>query len=690
MNTKTMLIAVSLIALSASAADVPYTPGTNPGSGVEMTFDVSGNITSLVATPTDGGTITLTGSAATFAAGATITVNAAGTLAFAEKVTTKGALTLERGDDAYLVWSSDTAMPIGSPGTLAFSGVTRADIELVRLASTGPDSDNDVWGQQGLWYCVEGPSNAGFYLFNKVTAAYVFSARVQLTEQNGNLYVQCRTGIRSPRFGLYPDEEGEWATRDLWSDWAYHTHHIERGLYSYGDNPSGNPPTYEATNMGGTFLGLPTKLGFRKLIARRKSVPGGAVSVRFAGGAALGGATTIGAGLEAVVVASSSNTASLSNAITGDGDFKIEGSSSGTIATLTCDMSGLKGGKFTIEGKAASAATVTANSGTKFPYGGEVHVNANGILKLVGSEYSWKPSMFTHRGGVLQISSGSAIQPRQQIVLNEGTYDSATYGSYYLNCLTLSNATLSGSASFRVSYNYGNPQYQYWRVIGTEASTINPTYGVLVYGADTVANARANSCAFRMDVADVTNDSDVDCTLKQINTDSGTYVWFWFEKYGAGTLKVTANSRALRMESKLYNGTLLLAGGNNSASGSIMTNAVELLGGNLAQVGGYGNILGNLTAYTNATLTVGSAGRLTFKSFTAGAGLKPKSILIDAPPVTSSAYKYVRFQTTLTAEQLRYFRWKDPTDATKLYRVYQDGDGYLLPLPQQGVIISIF
>ena len=179
MNTKTILIAVSLIASNVTAADVPYTPGQNPGSGVEMTFDGSGNIATLVATPTDGGTITLTGGAATFADGATITVNAPGTLAFAEKVTTLGALTLARGDNAYLVWSSDSAMPIGAPGVLAFSGVTRADIELVRLASTGPDSDNDVWGQQGLWYCVEGPSNAGFYLFNKVEGIYRVADRIQ-------------------------------------------------------------------------------------------------------------------------------------------------------------------------------------------------------------------------------------------------------------------------------------------------------------------------------------------------------------------------------------------------------------------------------------------------------------------------------------------------------------------------------
>ena len=685
MNIKSIQIAAALLALTASAADVSYTYTagvTNPGEGVTIAYDGDGNIMSLTAVPTGGGTITLTGGTPTFASGATITVNAAGTLAFGGKVTSLGALTINRGDNAYLVWSSDAPLPIDPPGALAFAGVSNADIELVKLVSTGADNDSDVCGQQGLWTCLWGPDNSGFYLFNKETAAHVFSARLQLTEQDGNLYARCRTGIRSPRFGLYPDEEAGWATRNLFADWAYHAAYSERGLYSYGDNPSAG--TYEASQMGGVFLGLPTKLGFSKLIARRTNVPGGAMSVRFAGGAALGGATTIGAGLEAVVVATSSNTATLGHAITGDGDFKIEAASSGSVATLTCDMSGLKGGAFTVEGTAAAAATVTANAGTRFPYGGEVHVNNNGTLRLVGSENSWKSSLFAHRGGTLQMA-GASIHNRQLVVLDGGKYECASYGSYYLNYLTVSNATVNGSASFRSAYNYGNAQFQYWRVIGTEPSTITPLYGVLVYGANTAANARANACAFRMDVADVTTEGDgVDCTLKQINCDSGSYKWFWFEKYGAGTLKLTANSKAVQMASKLYNGTLLLAGSG------IMTNAVELLGGNLASAAGCGNELGNLTAATNATLTVGLAGRLSFASFTPGTGLAPKAIIIDTPLV--KGWSYIRIgkdANGLAQAHRQYFRFRDPTDPTVLYRVYQDSAGYLYPLPPQGMVMRI-
>ena len=109
MNIKSILIATSLMALGASAADVsyPYTPGnTNPGAGVTIAFDGDNNLTSSSATPTDGGSITLTGGAPTFAAGATITVNAPGSLVFTGPATANGALAINRGDDAYLALDS--------------------------------------------------------------------------------------------------------------------------------------------------------------------------------------------------------------------------------------------------------------------------------------------------------------------------------------------------------------------------------------------------------------------------------------------------------------------------------------------------------------------------------------------------------------------------------------------------------
>ena len=127
------------------------------------------------------------------------------------------------------------------------------------------------------------------------------------------------------------------------------------------------------------------------------------------------------------------------------------------------------------------------------------------------------------------------------------------------------------------------------------------------------------------------------------------------------------------MESRIYNGTLLLAGNN------IMTNEVQLLGGNFAIDTGKSNALGNLKATTNATLTVGAGGSMSFASFTPGAGLAEKSIVIDAP-MEGNFVRIGESGSGLAAEHCKYFRWKDTTDATKFWRVKQDANGYLHPL----------
>ncbi|MBQ3288063.1 MAG: hypothetical protein IJH50_01465 [Kiritimatiellae bacterium] len=677
MNIKSILIATSLMALGASAADVsyPYTPGnTNPGAGVTIAFDGDNNITSISATPTDGGSITLTGGAPTFAAGATITVNAPGSLVFTGPATANGALAINRGDDAYLAWSSDTALNGTLTESPCFTGLSSTDrdegrIEFFRLVSTGPTDDNNVFGQQGHWNLIT-YTGSGIFQFNKVSAAYAFTARVQLgpkTSGENNLYARCLNAIRSPRFGLYPDEEAGWATLNMYNAWSGKAHHTERGRYNI-------------TDSYGTGLGSTENLGFRKIIIRRTTVPNGPVSVRFNGGATLGSETTIGAGLEAVFVATATDAVSLGSAISGDGDLRIETASSDATTTLDCDMSGLVGGKFTIEGKDNAIHTVMRTADTKFPSGGEVHINTNAILTLYGNtvstSYAWKQSLFVHRGGTLKtIDKTWQIRPKQQIMLDGGTFN-VRNGVFYLNYLVLSNATMNGTSSPRSVYNESSGQY--WRVIGTEPSYLTSTYGVNVYGA----SSKSSAVPFRLDVGDVAD--GVDCFMSRITCDTGgtNVPWFWFEKYGAGTLKISENSKGVRMESRIYNGTLLLAGN------SIMTNEVQLLGGNFAIDAGKSNALGNLTATTNATLTVGAGGSLSFASFTPGAGLAEKSIVIDAPMEGN----LVRIGTNgngLAAEHCKYFRWKDATDATKLWRVEQDADGYLHP-SIKGVVILVY
>ena len=643
-----------------------------------MTFDGSGDITSLVATPTVGGTITLTGGAATFASGATITVNAPGTLVFAERVTSLGALAINRGDGAYLAWSSNIALTNQLTATPCFQGFSAADrdngkVEFYRLVSTGPVDSANVYGQQGHWNRVA-YTGSGIFLFNKVSAAYTFSARVQLgpkTSGENNLYARCLTGIRSPRFGLYPEEEAGWASKNLYSEWVNKSHHAERGRYSVGDS--------YGTNLGGT-----EELGFRKIIIRRNDIPNGMAYVRFGGGATLSSSTTLGAGVEAIFVAAATDDVSLGSAISGDGDIRLEGASVNATTTLACDMSGLVGGLFTIEGLPNADLSVMANSGTKFPCGGEVHVNTNSILKLNGdnlaNDYYWKQSLFVHRGGTLRTVAGWQVKAKQQLVVDGGTFDTLN-GTMYLNYAVFSNATMEGNNSPRSVYQEALPK-QYWRVIGTEPSNLNSLYGVNVYGYGTEAAARNASCAFRIDVSDVTGNSNVDCMLKRINSDTGTTAvpWFWFEKYGAGTLSLAGNSKHVRLESKLYNGTLLLAGND------IMTNAVELLGGSLAVDAGKSNSLGALTAYKAGTLSVGAGGSLSFASFTPDAGLTTKSITIDAP-MDGNMLRIGTDGNGLAPAHYQYFRWKDTREPTKFRRVVQDEDGYLHPVIAGAMVI---
>ena len=115
MNIKRMPIVASLMALCASAfaESYTYTPGdASLGDGVVVLTYEEGttDVKTLTATPTDGGTVSITGDAMTFADDAAITLSTSGTVSFASKVTTLGKLSLSRSDGAYIVWTSNTAL----------------------------------------------------------------------------------------------------------------------------------------------------------------------------------------------------------------------------------------------------------------------------------------------------------------------------------------------------------------------------------------------------------------------------------------------------------------------------------------------------------------------------------------------------------------------------------------------------
>ena len=114
-----------------------------------------------------------------------------------------------------------------------------------------------------------------------------------------------------------------------------------------------------------------------------------------------------------------------------------------------------------------------------------------------------------------------------------------------------------------------------------------------------------------------------------------------------------------------------------------MTNEVQLLGGNLAiEAGKANNNFGALTASKAGTITVGAGGSLSFASFAPDGNLAQKSIMIDAP----LRENVLKFNTALTGEQRRYFRWKDETAPNGSWRVAQDSAGYLHPVMQGTVL----
>lgn len=827
-----------MFSLTASAESYVYTPGdTSLGNGaVEITYaEGTTDIATLVATPSDGGAITLTGGAATFAADATLTLATSGTVAFAEKVTAKGALTLARGDNAYRVWTGTTPLSYSyQPGTCVAENDTIANYDCIHVVAGIPGSDHrNVAGRYDAISGSMGGSN--FVLLNRVADAFVYSIRVQIWDENGHIYARCRTGVRSPRFGLHPDVEDSWAARDLWGSMTT-VGKSERGIYGQYSG--------DATD-GATWLGVIDNMGLNRIIFRRKGAVGGPMKVRFDGGVALGGTTTVPFGMEAVVgVDGGSGPTTVSGTITGAGDVtfvpmattapagtgryidgfitstnwvvlaenrslaamtsvegymqggshtdvskcttyfyrfnpadntatcqfhfrrtnptnppnpagattkyvvakfrqnganveicavgygyanpgiagtefptKKETTSNYTItswsttmpilidpdggyvssnmttgyglrrvtatfgngqtnafATMSGDITTLYGGKVTM----ASNVNVTVTSLTGLPAGGEAHVSNGAYLSLQApgdAAGGGTTRIVVHSGGEVSNVNTWQVGSNQDVVLDGGTFNGANY-TCYLNFLTLSNALMTGNSPRFAAFTAN----QLLSVVGTEPSILDCNLGANVYGS----SGPNTSNTFRMNVRDVTGDSDPDCILSRIQSardraasDREPYAWFWFEKYGTGTLKISEDSTAVRLETRLFGGTLLLAGSD------IMTNDVVLAGGSLAVDAGKSNSLGRLTANKPGMLTVGAGGSLTFASFTNDVALAAKSVTIDAPLEGN----VLRFGSDLTYVQRRIFRWKDAEDGEKFYHVYQDAEGYIHPNTLGGRLI---
>ena len=352
----------------------------------------------------------------------------------------------------------------------------------------------------------------------------------------------------------------------------------------------------------------------------------------------------------------------------------FEGESKMGCVTLNGTMDAMVGNRLTFEG-GEQPLYVTVTSTNAFPSYGDVNVctNADVALNVPGFVVSSGVSGGTstlkvEKGGVIRRDRDGQIGSAQQVMLLGGELRN-TGRSYYLNyLLMMDGGRVNSTAGYEPRTCYSS-KVSFWNIVGDAVCSIEGG-GIRPYGYATPEKGEPQHS--RINVNDVTGDDRVDCTLSRISSGGASYAYYNFEKWGDGTLKLEGGGKAVRMASTLYGGTFLLGASDS------MTNAVVLAGGNLAVDDGTTNSLGALTANTNATLTVGAGGSLSFASFTAGEGLQPKAITIDAP-LTGNVLRFGDDATALSGEQLAYFRWRDPTDETKLYRVTVDEQGYVHP-----------
>lgn len=122
---KTMLAAFAMCSVCAADETHVWTSGTTPSSLGSLTFTYeSGAVKTLVVTPSDGGTVTLSGDAITFAADATVTMAASGTLLFSNDVSGAGLTCSRTGQQFTYSGAALPACQDGNPGALMFENLS--------------------------------------------------------------------------------------------------------------------------------------------------------------------------------------------------------------------------------------------------------------------------------------------------------------------------------------------------------------------------------------------------------------------------------------------------------------------------------------------------------------------------------------------------------------------------------------
>ena len=669
--------AATTLAWSAGAADL--------GGKIAITYDTveTGKIKTLVATPADGETLTVTGDAMTFAAGATISMAADGKLIFANDVTADGALALNRTDGAYCDWTATKADALSKDYCLRkssqeiFANKSLADWELVNAFAYAdatlarPISKNKLGNKpaltaadaHGTWSYSniagvyspikllvtqsDGAITRKEYVMNRWSGEYTYSARVWLDQKSSSINAKIRTAVCGGQFARSPGEDlwrGASGSSDLWTGW-------------YGDsaNDHANP----------NYFGAPHYLAINRVVIRR--IGSDVATVGFSGAVTLGGRTDVALGVRFAVLPKENSTFA-APVFSGEGDVEYQRNTTLANVNLMKYASNLS----------VSNAQVTVTHAGAFPTNAVVDVWKGGVIVAQipsndmgtsganGISGGWA-DIAVRKGGSFRRPKGysGGINQQGQLVEVDGgdlwfDYDNgATTGSganRYVKYLTLLNGGELKGANVRVGNDSNNQPY--WHVTGSSPSTNNSPLTMVGAGAKW----------FTIDVDDVAEGSDFVCNQRiQTYSDASSCT---FIKEGAGTMEMNGNfdiraGRAICV----YGGTLLL-GASSGFMNASTSKDITLDGGALAKKGG---------AQTFGVLSLGDAGgTLELSSANATMAFADSSAAEWSESgtlyVKNFRDKSIRFGTSanaLTEAQQRRIRREGGG------RLYLDEDGYL-------------
>ena len=193
MNTikSSAVLLTAILSVTCFAADESHawTTGATPSTlgSLALTYE-SGSVKTIVATPSDGGTITLSGDEITFAAGATVTMSAPGKLVFLNDVAGAGLTCARTGLQRTYSGAALPAYAEGNPGALMFENLSLDAVSPVSSQFSGVLS-----GVAKPYFLVREAGRLEVqmqsqYLLSQYNAGQTQSAKLVLVQNGADIY----------------------------------------------------------------------------------------------------------------------------------------------------------------------------------------------------------------------------------------------------------------------------------------------------------------------------------------------------------------------------------------------------------------------------------------------------------------------------------------------------------------------